>query len=204
MLKYRITVDCPGFMPMRNAIKTEVKENKWLVVSGREQERVSDEDYSMREFRKTYELPTGARSDQMISFMPVAGKLVVEVPLAETQTHPDADLLPRLVDIDGGRAVELRFRVPARIPAAHVHVSLKDRDLVVRALDTRYPAGHKDHTSTVHYYKRTTLPDNTDWQHLKVTMDGEHTLHCVAPLQLPGKAIHYDVPIHYSIPVQSV
>lgn len=202
--KWRITVDCPGFVPTKKAIKTEVKDNRWLVVSGKEEEHVSADDYSVRDFRKTYELPAGAKCDQLISFMPMAGKLVVEVPLAERESHRDADLVPRVIDSDTsvtGKAVELRFAVPAGIPASQVHVSLKDRDLVVRAEVTQHPT--KDRTHTVHYYKRTTLPDNTDWQHLKVTMDKEHTLHCLAPIRA-GQALHYDVPIHYSIPIQNI
>ena len=53
--KYRITLDCQGFNP--NSIKTEIKDNNKLVVSASEGKPSATSDYSLREFRKTYDLP---------------------------------------------------------------------------------------------------------------------------------------------------
>ena len=52
--KYRITLDCQGFNP--NSIKTNIKDNK-LIVNASEGKASPTEDYSFKEFRKTYELP---------------------------------------------------------------------------------------------------------------------------------------------------
>ncbi len=52
--KYRITLDCEGFDP--SSIKTDVKGNK-LVVSATEGHVSETSDYSLKEFRKSYDLP---------------------------------------------------------------------------------------------------------------------------------------------------
>ena len=52
--KYRITLDVQGFNP--NSIKTNIKDNK-LVINASEGQINETSDYSLREFRKTYDLP---------------------------------------------------------------------------------------------------------------------------------------------------
>jgi HSP20 family molecular chaperone IbpA len=78
--KFRITVDCTGFQP--KSIKTDLdKDQKKLVVSGREENREQGDDYSIREFKKTYDFPQNCDPDKLVSFMTSGGKLVIEVPL---------------------------------------------------------------------------------------------------------------------------
>jgi HSP20 family molecular chaperone IbpA len=76
--KYRIKVDCRGFKP--DSIKTEIQENK-LIVSGDEGEKKDKEDFTVKQFRRTYELPKHAQTDKMVSFMTSNGNLIVEIPL---------------------------------------------------------------------------------------------------------------------------
>ena len=78
--KYRITVDCSGYSP--ESIKTELKDNnKKVVVSGKEELKTSKDNYSNKEFRKTYNLPEKCESDKMASFMTAGDRLVIEFPL---------------------------------------------------------------------------------------------------------------------------
>lgn len=187
--KYRITIDCPGFEPRRNTIKTDIQGNT-LIVSGHEEEKVSSGDYQTREFKKTYELPEGAETSKMVSFMPMTGKLVIEIPLKETNLQMNVDLMPKIIDTKEGKVVSLNFGVPANIDPSKIHVSIKDRDLICKADDVKKTA---DSTSKLHYYKRTTLPENTDLDKLKVMLD-KNKLMCSAPLKEGQKSIK-SVPI---------
>jgi HSP20 family molecular chaperone IbpA len=192
--KYRITVDCPGFLPLKNAIKTDVVGNQ-LIVTGHEEDKLPGGDFSTKQFKKTYDLPEGAEVDKMVSFMPVAGKLVVEIPLKERMSHMNQDLMPKIIQTDEGKAVSLCFGVPENIDPNKVHVSIKDRDLIVKADDVKKSA---DGTSKLHYYKRTTLPSNTDFDQLKVTVDDKHRMTCKAPLKTEVRSIK-NVPISRQI-----
>jgi HSP20 family molecular chaperone IbpA len=188
--KYRVTVDCPGFVPMKNAIKCDIKNNV-LTCSGREEDKDASGDFCVREFKKTYNLPENCECDKMVSFMPVEGKLVVEIPLKETPLHMNVDLLPKIVDTKEGKAVTMNFCVPQNIEPSKVHVSIKDRDLIVRADDSHKS---KDKTSKIHYYKRCTLPANTDFDHLNVKWEN-NKLVCCAPLRTDMKKAIRNVPI---------
>jgi len=78
--KYRITVECAGFSP--NSIKTELKDDKKsVVVSGKEEHKVNKDDWSNKEFKKTYKLPENCEPDKMVSFMTLGDRLVIEFPL---------------------------------------------------------------------------------------------------------------------------
>lgn len=145
--KYRITVDCSGYSP--KSIKTDIKHNK-LVVQGREEQKQEHGDFSSREFRKTYELPANCDMDKIVSFMS-GGRLVIEVPLKETQASPNADLIPQIVDNkDGSKNVSVKFSIPANIDPSKVQVSVKDRDLIFRAEDR---VEKPDSVSNYYFYK---------------------------------------------------
>lgn len=189
--KYRVTVDCPGFEPQRNAIKTEIKDNK-LIVTGHEEDKHEGGDYSIRDFKKTYDLPKNAETDKMISFMPMSGTLVVEVPLKEQKEHLNVDLFPKIVSKDdGSKAMSLCFGVSENIDPSKVRVSIKDRDLIVTADDTKKS---DDTTSKMHFYKRTTLPANTDVEKLQCNLD-QNKLTCSAPLRSDVSPAIRNVPV---------
>lgn len=101
--KYRITIDCFGYQP--KSVLTEVVGNK-LVVTGREEERHFGEDFSLKEFKKTFDLPDHADVSTMVSFMTSHGHLVIEMPLKEIHKHSNDDLYPRIVD--GGTAISMK------------------------------------------------------------------------------------------------
>jgi len=117
--KYRITLDCTGYNP--NSIKTEVINNQ-VFVTGREESKFEN-DYSVKEFKKTYNLPETAESNQLVSFMTGDGQLVIEVPLRETRISPNLDLMPRIVDAPegGGKLVQMQFSIPEGIRPEKVH-----------------------------------------------------------------------------------
>lgn len=188
--KYRITLDCTGYSP--KSIKTDVVGHK-LTVTGREEVKQDDGDFHIKEFKKTYSLPTHAESDKLVSFMTPQGQLVIEVPLKEIHKHSNDDLFPRVVDVPtGGKHVQMKFHVPETIDPAKLHVSIKDRDLIVKAEDK---VEKPDGVSRFYYYKRTTLPENTDFKSLKCNYDN-HQIAVDAPIDVNFKA-HRSVPIEH-------
>lgn len=190
--KYRITVDCAGFSP--KSIKTEVKNQK-LTVTGREEVKMDGGDFSTKEFKKTYDLPAAAEADKLVSFMTSHGHLVIEVPLKETNLHPNADLFPQIVDTPNGtKAVQMKFNLPENVDPSKASVSIKDRDLIVRVEDK---VQKPDQTSRYYYYKRTTLPENTDFDKLKCVQD-KNQISITAPLDMEYKKPHQrTVPIEH-------
>jgi len=188
--KYRVVVDCAGFDP--KSVKTECVGRK-LVVTGREEVKVSSDDYSTKEFKKTYELPATAEPERLVSFMNASGHLIVEVPLKETQVSLNSELLPKIVDkTGGGKAVNLRITVPENIKPSHVHVMVKDRDLIVKAEDK---VERPDGCARFYFYKRSTLPENTDFNALKCNYD-QGKLLVEAPLRTDFKSLHH-IPIDF-------
>ncbi len=82
------------------------------------------------------------------------------------------------------------FGVPENIDPSKINVNIKDRDLIIQADDTKTT---HDGTSKFHFYKRTTLPSETDFDRIKVTLDN-NKLMCNAPLKESNRAIR-SIPI---------
>lgn len=172
--KYRITVDCAGFNP--KSIQTKVSEDKSkLTVSAKEGEVKANEheDYSVREFRRTYQLPENVETDKMISFVASNGSLVVEFPIKQkpqVENQPDEELFPQIVDSQDGKSkqIKMSMTLPESVNPDKVKVTCKDRDLIVQAEDK---SEKEDGMSQFYYYKRCTLPENTDFNSLKCVMD---------------------------------
>lgn len=146
--KYRITVDCAGYSP--NSISTEIKDKNKLIIHGREESK-HDEDFSIKEFKKTYHLPDNCESDKLVSFMASGGKLVIEVPLKETKQSPNADLFPQISENkEGGKSVTMKFVLPENVDPSKASISVKDRDLIFRVEDK---VEKPDKTSKFYFYK---------------------------------------------------
>jgi HSP20 family molecular chaperone IbpA len=189
--KYRIVVDCHGYQP--KSIKTEIVGDR-LTVVGHEEVRHEGEDFQVKQFKRTYRLPVNCQTDKMVSFMTRHGQLVIEFPLRETQVHSNSDLFPRIVDGENGvKTVAMRFNVPENIDPSKVTVSVKDRDLIVKAEDK---IEKPDGISRFFYYKRTTLPENTKFDELKCSYDN-HQLSVSAPLNLEFRS-------HRAVPIEGV
>jgi HSP20 family molecular chaperone IbpA len=186
--KYRVTVDVSGFSP--KSIKTEIKENK-LVVSGSEGAKHDTDDYSVREFRKTYELPKNAESDKMVSFVTSNGQLVVEVPLKREEKSLLSEKVQIVDGEKGAKSVQLNIELPEKMDPAKVSVTCKDRDLIIKSEDKKETP---DSFSQMHYYRRVTLPENTDFERLKCTLE-DNKLALSAPLNMELKPNSRSIPI---------
>jgi HSP20 family molecular chaperone IbpA len=186
--KYRVTVDCTGFQP--NSIKTNIEQSN-LIVTGKEESKADESgDFSTKEFKKTYKLPSNAEADKLVSFMTRHGKLVVEVPLKAERQHRE-DLLP----IVENNQVRMNCSLPKNIDPSKISVTCKDRDLIIKAEDT---VEKGDSVSNVSYYKRCTMPSNTDFDQLKCHFENNQ-LTVQAPINpaieaAPAKLI----PVEYS------
>jgi len=185
--KYRIVFDVAGYSP--KSITTEIKDHK-VFIQGKEKEKsdAGTTDFSTKEFKRSFNVPPQSIVDKMVSFI-TGGKLVIEVPLRETPTHPNSDLIPKIMDREhgDGKMMTLTFRVPASIPMDRVHVTIKDRDLIIKAEDI-LAEEKKGHIGTeamcrFFYYKRTTLPENTDFKNLQCKWDN-HRLTVTAPIDM--------------------
>jgi HSP20 family molecular chaperone IbpA len=174
--KFRISLDCSGYN--ENSIKTEVKGNL-LKISAKEggEAQKGKGDYNIREFSKTYDLPEYVDSKKLVSFMTNDGTLVVEFPWKENAMG-SVSLLPNIDEKN--KTVSLDVVVPDNIDPDKVHVTCKDRDLIVRA-DYRVKNDDGSTRSRVHYLRRTTLPENTDFNSLKCEAE-QNKLHLTAQL----------------------
>lgn len=191
--KYRITVDCAGFKP--SSIKTElIEKEKKLVVSGHEDfKQEGSDDFSTKQFKKTYQLPPNAVTEKMVNFMASNGHLVIEVPLKETDTLKVQDLFPVIVDAeDGSKQVSMKFNVPENIDPSKINVSIKDHDVIFRAEDT---VKRPDGVSKFHYYQRTTLPENTQVNNLRCFHENNQVVVKAPLLALEHTKSYRKVPI---------
>lgn len=196
--KYRITIDCTGYNV--DSIKTELSKDKSkLIVTGREgHKNHGDEDYYLNEFKKTYNLPKNAESEKMVSFLTSNGQLIIEVPLKLDEAKSNErseDFFPRIVDSENGRKnVEMSLFIPNNIDPSKVKITCKDRDLIIQAEDR---VEKPDGMSQMSYYRRTTLPENTDFNSLKCLF-GENKLSIKAPLNMDFNGSCRTIPIEMS------
>ncbi len=73
----------------------------------------------------------------------------------------------------------LTFNVPEKIKPEYVHVSIKDRDLIVKGEEK---VEKPDGVYRFYYYKRTTLTENTKCQY------DNHKIAICAPLDMDFKS----------------
>jgi HSP20 family molecular chaperone IbpA len=188
--KYRIMIDCSGFNPKN--IKVEHSGRK-VYITGKEEYRGTAEDYSLKDFKKSYDVPAQAEIEKLICFMTTTGYLVVEFPLKETTNHSNGDLIPKIVDTTGGgKAMTMKFSLPDNVDQTKIWLFIKDRDFIVKTEDM----SQKHHLyAKFFYYKRAVLPENTDFDLLKCTYEG-NKLVITAPLKTEYKS-YRTVPIEF-------
>jgi HSP20 family molecular chaperone IbpA len=206
--KYRITLDITGYSP--KSIKIEYV-NDHLVVSASEGVKSElDDDYHVKEFKRSYKLPENAEPEKRASFITSSHILVIEVPLKPILTPQqqqleqfkdiahNTDLFPKIVEsADGAKSLSMHISLPVNIDPSKISVVCKDRDLIVKGHDKTKT---HDHISSVHFYKRTTLPENTDWNHFECNLHDANSLHhltITAPLVTDFKDGHKALPIGY-------
>ena len=168
--KYRINVDCAGYSP--KSLTVEYKHGN-LHVNGREEVKTGDNDYSIKEFKKSYKLPDNAEIEKLVSFY-AGGQLVIEVPLKNEQSSLaiSQELCPQIIDgRDGSKQVALKCSVPKGIDPSKITVTCKDRDLIIKAEDK---IEKSDGVSSSFYYKRCRLPENADLNALTCSFENNH------------------------------
>jgi len=179
--KYRITVNCAGFDPKN--IKTDIQGDK-LIVWGQEGDpsmKMDEEgDHKYHSFKKTFKLPEFIAKDKLTSFVTPRGILVVDMPykMDEQGQH----LWPQLVkDKETGKetGVQLNMQLPECVDPTNVHVTVKDRDVIVRASQKNEST---DGFTKMFYYRRNTMPETTNMQDVKCIYDNNHKLTVTAPL----------------------
>jgi HSP20 family molecular chaperone IbpA len=188
--KYRVTVDCAGYNP--SSLKTEIQ-NGNLIVSGKEEVKERGEDFSTKEFRKTYKLPENSETDKMVSFVTPLGQMVIEVPLKRERLGREEDLFPQIVDRpEGGKQVTMSCSIPQGVDPTKLSVTCKDRDLIIKGEDIQET---QDTYSRKYYYKRCTMPENTDFNQLKCRVENNQ-LNIEAPV-VEGLTFQKQIPIEY-------
>jgi len=189
--KYRILIDCSGFNP--KSIKVEYVGRK-VHITGKEEYRGGAEDYSVKDFKKCYDVPQTVEIEKLASFMTYTGFLVIEFPLKETNVHPHGDLMPKIMDTTGGgKMFTMKLSLPDNYDQNKIWLFIKDRDFIVKTEDM----SQKQHThAKFYYYKRAVLPENTDFDHLKCTFES-NKLVITAPLKTDYKIGFRTVPIEF-------
>jgi len=93
--------------------------------------------------------------------------------------------------------VQMKLSLPENIKASDVSVTAKDRDVIIKS---EYKDESDDRWSQFYYYRRSTLPENTDMANLKVTFDDNQNLVLNAPIlsgtkQLEPPVLNKNIPI---------
>lgn len=183
--KHRISIRVPGIKD-ESSIKTEVKDNK-LIVSAKEGEQaVQEHDYEFHEFKRTFELPKNLDTKNLVTFKS-GDTLVCEIPIKQTKKQLDS-LVPVIEEGEGGqKKVSLNVVIPDNIDPSKVSVTLKDRDVVIKA---NYREKKENSDTSVYYMRRSSLPMNTDLNSLKCTAQNGNQLRIEASLgENPNKSV---------------
>jgi HSP20 family molecular chaperone IbpA len=202
--KWRVQLDVKGFKP--KSIKCNLSEdNKKLIITAHEgdESRKQGDNYTVKEMKRTFNLPKHCEVDKMISFVTPTGKLIVEIP----QTHGEKgvvgvteELLPKIVEGEKGmKNVHLNIHMPENIDPSKIKVTCKDRDLIVQAEEKSETA---DTSSQFYYYRRSTLPENTDLTNLKCHLDKNHNLTITAPIQIELRSGERSIPVEMKKSIQ--
>jgi len=183
--KFRVTLDVTGFKPEDLSVKVVGRK---LFINGKQEFR-DGEDFSVKEMRKTYDLPENASFEHMTSFLTKKGTLVVEFPLITLAKERDdhrhqlekyganvkefnfdeffkSAFEPKIsddADKKGGKKIDLSLDMTGFRPD-QIQIHLKDHDLIVQAESS---ASDKHHTARSYIYKAVTLPPNIDIEHMR-------------------------------------
>lgn len=204
--KFRVTLDVHGYKPEDLSVKVVGRK---LFIEGKQELR-DGEDFSVREMRKTYDIPENASFEHMTSFLTSKGTLVVEFPLVtETKQRDDhqhqlqhvgdsikefnfedffkSAFEPKIsADVEkGGKKIDLSLDMTGFKPE-QIQIHLKDHDLIVQAESS---AADKHHTARSYIYKAVTLPPNIDVDHMRSFLHDGKRLVITAPYHENAAAI---------------
>lgn len=166
--KHRIIVDCHEYQPKN--LKCEVIGDK-IHVLGREEIKYTSDDYSIKEFKKTYKLPNNVESEKLITFFN-RGNLIIEMPYKNYPEPPSERINHQI--INNGRLIKLSLTIPSEFHAKELSVTCRDQLLIIK--------GEKlTDTRKSQFYRQYNLPSNVDFDQIKCELrDNQMTIE--APL----------------------
>jgi len=209
--KFRVQLNVAGFNP--DTIKTRVEGRK-VVVEAKQEDRQSDGDYSVREIRKTYELPEHADSVNLASFVTPNNMLVIEVPVntphlerRPSQSLADShsmslfgqfrdpifnytnfiaspDFRPRILDTGSGQRQIKMALAVQNYRPEQIKVSVKNNELLVQA-ENNYQDSNRSERSFL--TKSIALPPGTQVDQLKSFLNTDGQLEIEAPFMEPSQ-----------------
>ena len=111
----------------------------------------------------------------------------------EHKASLNAELFPSIVDtVGGGKEIKMWITLPDKIKPSNIHVMIKDRDLVITTEDK---VDNNDGITRFYYYKRASMPENTDFDALICNFD-HGKLIVEAPLKAENQFKHFkNIPI---------
>ncbi|CAF3757215.1 unnamed protein product [Rotaria sordida] len=196
--KFRVTLDVNGYKPEDLSVKVVGRK---LFIDGKQEFRDAD-DFSLKEMRKTYDIPENASFEHMTSFLTAKGTLVVEFPLITHNKERDdhhhqlqqsgsnlkefnfdeffkSAFEPKITDDTekGTKKIDLSLDMTGFRPD-QIQIHLKDRDLIVQGESS---ASDKHHTARSYIYKAVTLPPNIDVEHMRSFLHDGKRLVITAP-----------------------
>jgi HSP20 family molecular chaperone IbpA len=215
--KFRVQLNVAGFNP--ETIKTRVEGRK-VIVDAKQEDRQGNGDYSVREIRKSYDLPEHADSTNLASFVTPNNMLVIEVPInaprierrpsqtmADTQAlnlfgqfrdpifdYPgfiaSADFRPRVVDVGNGQKQIKMALAVKNYRPEHIKVSVKNNELLVQA-ENIYSDSNRSERSFL--TKSISLPPGTQVDQLRSFLNADGQLEIEAPFIEPTQVRSIEV-----------
>ncbi|CAF0889682.1 unnamed protein product [Rotaria sp. Silwood1] len=215
--KFRVQLNVAGFNP--ETIKTRVEGRK-VIVEAKQEDRQSNGDFSVREIRKTYDLPEHADSNNFASFVTPNNMLVIEVPInipqlehrqSQILADPQALLLfgqyrdpifdypgflassefrPRVVDVGNGQRQIKLSLAVKNYRPEQIKVSVKNNELLVQA-EHSYNDNNRSERSFL--TKSIILPPGTQVDQLRSFLNPDGQLEIEAPFIEPTQARSIEV-----------
>jgi len=210
--KFRVQLNVAGFNP--ETIKTKVDGRK-VVVEAKQEDRQPDGDFSIREIRKTYELPEHANAGRMASYVTPNNMLIIEAPienpeverriqqakndnqsLAQFGHYRDplfdyagflngSDFQPRIVD-KGNNQKQLEMNLGMKnFKPQEIKVSVKNNEIIVQGEHQHKDANRSERSF---FFKSATLPPGTQVDHLQSHLTDDGQLKIEAPFIEPKEA----------------
>ncbi|KAL7676106.1 hypothetical protein ACOME3_002362 [Neoechinorhynchus agilis] len=207
--KFRVTLPVQGYTS--SEISTSITADRKLKIHAKHVDKGDiEDDYSAKEFSKTFVIPANADTASLTSFITASHTLVVEIPLRashEVETSSvstsssdktidikraeqnltvaelvKSTFVPQIVGT-GNQKVEMNVSL-SNFKPEQIQLTLKDRDLILKAESHTSGQGR---TAREYVYRQVTLPAGTDVDKLFSTFENGF-LHIEAPFH-EGRAI---------------
>lgn len=141
-LKQRITIDCEGYQP--SSIRIDLK-NGQLVITGREEFKDSDDNFSIKEFKRTLSVPKELTKDDLVTYF--NGKQII-IEFNDTLNSGE------------NKFFELNISIPKHVDPKSLAVQYCDRDLIVQA-------NENEDQSKLNFFQRHKIPKNINLHALR-------------------------------------